>query len=80
MTGATLTIAALAFIAGTIGAWLTWVQLRDEQRRFEKRARLGLGDFGATASVISGRGGCNGRQPQDGTRHSGSKRAARKPQ
>ena len=43
-----LTIAILGIIAGSYGAWLTWVQLRDEQRRFEKRARLGLGGMAAT--------------------------------
>jgi hypothetical protein len=51
MTGATLTIAALAFIAGTLGAWLVLADLRDSKRRFEARQRLGLprlsmfGDF-----------------------------------
>ena len=41
-----ITIAALAFIAGTLGAWLVWTQLRDSKRRLEARQRLGLfGDF-----------------------------------
>lgn len=37
LAGATLTIAALAFIAGTLGAWLVLTDLRDSKRRFEAR-------------------------------------------
>lgn len=37
LAGATLTIAALAFIAGTLGAWLVYTDLRDSKRRFEAR-------------------------------------------
>ena len=53
MTGATLTIAALAFIAGTLGAWLVYTDLRDSKRRFDARQRLGL-DTGLESYVPAG--------------------------
>ena len=89
MTGATLTIAALAFIAGTLGAWLVLADLRDSKRRFEARQRLGL-DTGLESYVPAeakwtGRpnslpGGEEATESADQSvthNYSGSKRAAR---
>jgi hypothetical protein len=51
VAGDTLTIAALAFIAGTLGAWWVYTDLRDSKRRFEARQRLGLEPYGDVISV-----------------------------
>lgn len=93
LAGATLTIAALAFIAGTLGAWLVYTDLRDSKRRFEARQRLGLEPYGDVISVPAeakwtGRpnslpGGEEATESADQSvthNYSGSKRAARKPQ
>jgi hypothetical protein len=93
MAGATLTIAALAFIAGTLGAWLVYTDLRDSKRRFEARQRLGLprlsmfGDFphvpaeakwtGRPNSLPGGEEATESADQSVTHNYSGSKRAAR---
>lgn len=88
MAGDTLTIAiaALAFIAGTLGAWLVYTDLRDSKRRFEARQE----PYGDVISVPAeakwtGRpnslpGGEEATESADQSvthNYSGSKRAAR---
>jgi hypothetical protein len=81
-------IAALAFIAGTLGAWLVYTDLRDSKRRFEARQRLGLfGDFphvpaeakwtGRPNSLPGGEEATESADQSVTHNYSGSKRAAR---
>ena len=79
LAGATLTIAALAFIAGPLGAWLVLADLRDSKRRFEARQRLGLprlsmfGDFPHVPSEMrTGQHKAGGEAARGNTSPSGS--------
>jgi hypothetical protein len=86
LAGATLTIAALAFIAGTLGAWLVYTDLRDSKRRFEAISEM-FGDFphvpdeakwtGRPNSLPGGEEATESADQSVTHNYSGSKRAAR---
>jgi hypothetical protein len=71
----TIAIAALAFIAGTLGAWLVYTDLRDSKRRFEARRRLGL-ELAATREKLRG-GSCCEQRPGFAQGHIAHDKAAR---